>query len=84
MKRGAATQRPFWNWDWQRALCGFSHIIIAHNRTGILSLGTLITFDELNNRHRGCVRGADAGLHDADIAAIALGITRCQNVEQLD
>ena len=84
MKRGAATQRPFWNWDWQRVLRGFSHTIIAHDRTGILSFGALVAVNEFNDRHRGCVRSADTGLHDADIAAVPLGITRCQNVEQLD
>src|SRR5688572_10644950 len=57
---------------------------LALDRTRILALGAHITIDQLDDRDRGGVGGAQAGLDDAGVAAVAARVARRQHVEQLD
>ncbi len=49
----------------------------------VLALGGDVAVDELDDRDRRGVGGANAGLDDPAIAAIALGVARGDHVEQL-
>ena len=53
------------------------------DRTRILALGIDVAIDEFDDRHRRGIAGADTGLDDARIAAVAVLVTLGQNVEQL-
>ena len=58
-------------------------VVEALHRARILSLGRDVAIDELDDRHLGGVRGADAGLDHAGVTTVAIGIARGQNVKQL-
>ncbi len=49
----------------------------------ILALGRNIAVDEFDHGHRRGVRGADAGLDDAGVTAVAVGVAGGDDVEQL-
>src|SRR5690606_2248688 len=53
------------------------------DRPGVLALGVDVPTHELDDGHRGVVAVTEARLHDADVAAVTLGVTRSQGVEQL-
>ena len=55
----------------------------ALDRTAILALGVRIAIDQFDDADRSGVRSADAGLDHAGIAAIAIGVARREDVEQL-
>ena len=57
---------------------------LGHHRARILALGRDVAIDQFDDRDRRGVRGADAGLDDAGVAAVAVGVARGQHVEQLD
>src|SRR3546814_9715722 len=61
--------------DWSSDVCS--------SDLRILALGRNVAVDELDDRHRRRIRRADAGLDDAGIAALAIGVTRAEHVEQL-
>src|SRR3546814_1507468 len=84
-KRGRAgvPARPLTKRFVRSASGGSIQIVIAHDRPRILALGRNVAVDELDDRHRRRIRRADAGLDDAGIAALAIGVTRAEHVEQL-
>src|SRR3546814_4099555 len=84
-KRGRAgvPARPLSKRFVRSASGGSIQIVIAHDRPRILALGRNVAVDELDDRHRRRIRRADAGLDDAGIAALAIGVTRAEHVEQL-
>src|SRR5690606_3774619 len=47
------------------------------------ALGGNVAIDKLDDCQRGVVAMAEAGLHDADIATIAVGVTRRDRRDQL-
>src|SRR3569623_1429210 len=61
----------------------FVEVLVVHHRARILALGADVAVDELDDRHRRGVRGADTGLDDAGIATLAVGVARGQHVVQL-
>ncbi|KIT73649.1 hypothetical protein QP64_00095, partial [Staphylococcus aureus] len=83
-KRAAAPwcDRPSLSRDRGRSGDGVE-ILVGHPRARILALGRDVAVDELDDRHRRGVRSARAGLDDAAIAAVAVRIARCKDVEQL-
>ncbi len=52
-------------------------------RTGILAAGLDVAIDELDHGHRGVVTLAEAGLHDAAIAARTALVARAEHGEEL-
>jgi hypothetical protein len=58
-------------------------LLIRHACAVLGALGVDIAIDEFDNGHRRTVAGAETGLHDADVAAIAGGVTGRDGVEQL-
>src|SRR5215472_15835880 len=56
---------------------------LLFDRTGVLALGIDVAIDELDHRERRAVAIAEARLHDAGIAAVALLVARADHVEQL-
>src|SRR5580698_3392057 len=52
------------------------------NGPGILALGFDVAIDELDHRNRRGIAVAEAGLHDAGIAAIAVLVARADHLEQ--
>src|SRR4051812_8051868 len=62
---------------------GFGLEFVLGDRARILPLGGDVAVDELDDRDRRRVGGADAGLDDAGIAAVAVRVARPQHVEQL-
>src|SRR5271157_6280726 len=53
------------------------------DRTRILALGLDVAVDELDHRQRRVVAGAEARLHDAGVAAVAVLVARADDVDQL-
>src|SRR3546814_15860247 len=62
---------------------GVFELVRVHCRARILALGFGVAVNQFDDRHRRAVAGADTGLDHARIAALAVGITLGQNVEQL-
>src|SRR3569623_1097143 len=61
----------------------FVEVLVVHHRARILALGADVAVDELDDRHRRGVRGADTGLDDAGVATVAVGVARGQHGELL-
>src|SRR5687767_3503994 len=57
--------------------------LLALDRARILTLGRNIAIDELDDRDRRGVGRANAGLNDAGVAAVAIGVAGGEYVEQL-
>src|SRR6187399_2384830 len=57
-----------------RLLCRFGLVVRFRPRTGVLTLGGFVALDQFDQRHRGVVAVAEAGLDDARIAARTVGI----------
>src|SRR6202040_513003 len=53
------------------------------NGTRILAFGLDVAIDELDHRDRRGIAVAEAGLHDAGIAAVAVLVARPDHLEQL-
>jgi hypothetical protein len=68
---------------WRRLLRSLVELF-ACDRTRVLALCRHVTVDEFDDRHIRGVGGPDARLEHAYIATGAIGITRRQNVEQLN
>src|SRR5688572_22723817 len=58
--------------------------LLADHRAAVLALGVEVAVDQLDDAHRRGVAGAQAGLDDTGIAAVAVGVALRQHVEQLD
>src|SRR3954451_17363642 len=56
---------------------------LCRHRPRILALGRLVAIDELDHRDGGVVAVAEARLHDAAVAAVALLVARSKNIEEL-
>ena len=50
---------------------GVGELLFVHHRAAVLALGRDVAVDEFDDRDRRGVRGADAGLDDAGVAAVA-------------
>src|SRR5215217_8301467 len=70
-----AKPRPFLLSDVRAGLRGLE-LFLGHDRAAVLALGCDVTVDELDDRDRSGVAGADPGLDDARVAAVAVGVTR--------
>src|SRR5690606_36726826 len=70
------------SWRLRRGRLVLASLPLLH-RPGILALGGLVAINELDHRHRGVVAIAEAGLEDADVAAVALLVAGAKHVEQL-
>src|SRR3546814_17666809 len=57
--------------------------LVGHDRARILALGVHVAVDQLDDRDRRGVGGANAGLDDAGIAAVAVRVAFGRHVEQL-
>src|SRR5690606_11372156 len=64
-------------------LCRFGFVVLGEGRAGILALGIDVAIDEFDHGQRGIVAIAEAGLEDAQVAAIALLVARAENGEEL-
>ena len=61
----------------------FGFVVAALNRAAVEALGVDVAVDELDHRQRGVVAVAEAGLQDADIAALTVLVARAEDGEQL-
>src|SRR5690606_11587480 len=72
-KKGGHRGRPF-EFDAEALLCGFGFVVLCKGRTGVQALGIDVAIDKLDHGQRRIVTIAEAGLEDADVAALTLGI----------
>src|SRR5438309_8045276 len=82
-KKEAPEGASFRSQQWRSGSGGFVIFLAGHDRARILTLRLDVAVDEFDDGDGSGVGGADAGLDDAGVAAVAAGIARRERVEEL-